>query len=170
MRPRAFLIGAWLLASAVAPFAESLQDGPPGFELLKRIFVAAATPWSDSGIDVKEGEEFFFRATGTVSLQKDNPVAACGPEGMNLRTMRQPLPERNLGALIGRVRERVQVVEDKQTKETFTREFGEAFHIGPEGWLTTAVAGRLQLGINDNLAADNDGGFEVLVFRKKIPS
>jgi hypothetical protein len=170
VKPRAFLLAALLLSAALDPPAEYPQAGPPGFEFLKRIFAVAETPWSDSGIDVKEGEEFFFRASGTVSLQKDNPIASCGPEGMNLRTMNQPLPERNLGALIGRIRERVEVVEDKQTKETFTREYGEAFYIGPEGWLTAAAAGRLQFGLNDNLAADNEGGFEILIFRKKVPS
>jgi hypothetical protein len=154
---------AWAAALAGAP-----QEGPPGFEFVTRIFVAAATPWSDTKIDVKGGEEFYFQATGKVSLQKDNPVAECGPEGMNLRTMRQPLTDRNLGALIGRVLEKVEVVEDKQSKEKITREYGVAFHIGPEGWLTAMAAGRLQLGVNDNLTTDNDGGFEVRIYKKKV--
>jgi hypothetical protein len=153
-----------VLAAALTAFS---QDAPPGFEFLKRVFAVAATPWTDSGIDVKEGEEFYFQAAGTVSLQKDNPVAGCGPAGLNLRTMRQPLTDRNLGALIGRIREKVEVIEDKQTKEKFTKEYGEAFYIGPEGWLTAMVAGRLQLGVNDNLAEDNDGGFEVRIYMKR---
>ena len=153
--------------AAAAAFAAAFQEGPPGFDFVKRISVAAGAPWTDSGIDVKGGEELFFRASGTVSLQKDNPVASCGPEGMSLRTMRQPMPERNLGALIGRVLEKVEVVEDKQTKDKVTREYGEVFHVGPEGWLTAMAAGRLQFGLNDNLTTDNDGGFKVLIFRKR---
>lgn len=168
MRSRALLLAAGLLASVTAVPPAFPQDGPPGFEFVKRIFVAAGTPWSDTRLDVKEGEEFYFQASGTISLQKDNPVAGCGPDGMDLRTMRQPLPDRNLGALLGRVREKVEIVEDRQTKETFTREFGEAFYVGSEGWLTVMVAGRLQFGVNDNLSIDNDGGFEVRIFKKEV--
>ena len=168
MKPRALLLAAGLLVAATAALPAFPQDGPPGFEFVKRIFVAAGTPWSDTRLDVKEGEEFYFQAGGTISLQKDNPVAGCGPDGMDLRTMRQPLPDRNLGALVGRVREKVEIVVDKQTKETFTREFGEAFYVGSEGWLTVMVAGRLQFGVNDNLSTDNDGGFEVRIFKKKV--
>ncbi len=166
MRARACLLAAAMLAAAALPLLS--QDGPPGFVFVKRIFVAAGTAWSDTQLDVKQGEELYFQAGGTISLQKDNPVATCGPEGMNLRTMRQPLTERNLGALIGRIREKVEVIEDKQTKETFIREYGEAFYIGAEGWLTAMAAGRLQFGVNDNLSTDNDGGFEVRIFKKKV--
>jgi hypothetical protein len=168
MRLRGTVRAAAWLAAAAAALAGAVQEGPPGFDFVKKVPVAAGTPWSDTRIDVKQGEEFFFQAAGTVSLQKDNPVAGCGPEGMNLRTMRQPLPERNLGALIGRVLEKVEVVEDKQTKDKITREYGEVFYIGPEGWLTAMAAGRLQLGVNDNLTTDNDGIFEVRIFKKKV--
>jgi hypothetical protein len=167
MKTRAILTAVTVLAAMTAASPAFPQEGPPGFEFVKRMFVAAGTPWSDTRLDVKEGEEFYFQASGTISLQKDNPVASCGPDGMDLRTMRQPLPDRNLGALVGRVRDKVEVVEDKQTKEKFTREFGEAFYVGSEGWLTVMVAGRLQFGVNDNLSTDNDGGFEVRIFKKK---
>jgi len=163
---RGFALAAALFAWAV-PARALPQDVPAGYELVRKVFVAAATPWTDTEIEVRQGEEFLFRASGSVSLQKDNPIAGCGPDGMKLQTMRQPLPERNLGALIGRVRDRVEIVEDKQTKEKTTREFGEAFFIGAEGLFTAAVSGRLQLGVNDNLSTDNDGGFEVLIFRRK---
>jgi hypothetical protein len=157
--------GAFALLAVVLTAAS--QDAPPGFELLKRVAVVAAAPWTDTGIDVVEGEEFYFQAAGTISLQKDNPIAGCGPAGLSVRTMRQPLTDRNLGALIGRIRERIEVIEDKETKETFIKEYGEAFYIGPEGWLTAMVAGRLQLGVNDNLAEDNDGAFEVRIYKKR---
>ena len=158
----------WIAAAAAALGGGVQEGGPPGFEFVKSVSVAAGTLWSDAQIDVKEGEEYYFRASGSVSLQKDNPVAGCGPEGLNLRTMRQPLTDRNLGALIGRILEKVEVVEDKQTKEKVTREYGEPFYLGPEGRLTARAAGRLQLGVNDNLAADNDGTFEVRIFKKKV--
>jgi hypothetical protein len=168
MRLRGIVRAAGWLAAAAALAGAVQEGGPPGFDFVKRVSVAAGTPWSDAQIEVKEGEEFYFQAAGTVSLQKDNPVAGCGPEGMNLRTMRQPLTDRNLGALIGRILEKVEIVEDKQTKDKVTREYGEPFYIGPEGWLTVMASGRLQFGVNDNLTTDNDGIFEVRIFKKKV--
>ena len=143
---------------------EFLQD----FELIKKIFVAGGTPWTDSGIDVKKGQEFYFEAEGTVSLQRDNPISVCGPEGLNLRTMQQPLHDQNLGALICRIREKVEVSEDKQTGERTSRDVGEVFFIGKENRLILPKEGRLLLGVNENVSGDNDGGFEVKIYLRKF--
>ena len=107
----------WIAAAAAALGGGVQEGGPPGFGFVKSVSVAAGTLWSDAQIDVKEGEEYYFRASGSVSLQKDNPVAGCGPEGLNLRTMRQPLTDRNLGALIGRILEKVEVVDHDSVVE-----------------------------------------------------
>ncbi len=145
----------------------SQEEVPPGFELVKKILVIGSTAWTDTELDVQKGQEYYFRAAGTVSLQKDNPVASCGPEGLSLRTMQQPLPDHNLGALIGKVRERVEVSEDKQTGEKTSREIGEVFFIGKENRILCASAGRLLLGVNENASGDNDGGFEVKIYARK---
>ena len=159
-----------LVALALWPiFAHSFcqEAAPSGFELVKKILVVGSTAWTDTGLDVQKGQEHYFRATGTVSLQKDNPVASCGPEGLNLRTMQQPLPDRNLGALIGKVREKVEVSEDKQTGEKTSREIGEVFFIGKDNWIFCPSAGRLLLGVNENVSGDNEGGFEVKIYARK---
>ncbi|MDP2916194.1 MAG: hypothetical protein Q8O91_12185 [Candidatus Aminicenantes bacterium] len=152
----------WLVPS-VHP-QEFLQD----FELVKKVLVVASTPWTDSGIAVKKGQELYFEAEGTISLQRDNPISVCGPEGLNLRTMQQPLYDQNLGALICRVREKVEASEDKQTGEKTSRDVGEVFFIGKENRLLLPKEGRLLLGVNENVSGDNDGGFEVKIYLRKF--
>lgn len=140
---------------------------PEGFELVKAVAVPGDVSWTETGFEVKAGEEIYFEASGTVTLQKDNPVAACGPEGLKLQTMQQPLPDRNLGCLVGRVVVKVEVVEDKETKEKTTREFGEVFFIGPAGLVAMPADGRLTLGTNENVVGDNDGAFTVAIYKRK---
>ncbi len=176
-----FRAAAWgaalglVLAAAASPSAHlsgqdpkpvPAGDRPEGFELVKKTTHIGTAPWTDTGIDVKEGQEFYFEADGTVSLQKDNPVAACGPEGLNLRTMQQPLSDQNLGCLIGRVLERTEVVEDKDRGEKTFRVFGPIFGIGKLARLAMPASGRLLIGVNENVTMDNDGAFTVSIYRK----
>jgi len=144
------------------------QEAPPDFDLAKSILVVASTAWTDTGLDVKKGQEYYFEATGTASLQKDNPVATCGPEGLNLRTMQQPLPDQNLGALLCKIREKTEVTEDKQTGEKTSRDFGEILFIGKSNRIILFASGRLMLGLNENVTADNEGGFEVKIYLRRI--
>jgi hypothetical protein len=146
---------------------EARPQRPEGLDLVKTVSVAGNVPWTDTGIEVKTGEVFFFEATGTISLQKDNPVASCGPEGLKLRTMQQPLPDRNLGCLLGRIVMKVEVVEDKATGEKTTRDYGEVFFIGPAALVIMPLDGRLTLGTNENVSGDNDGSFAVSIYRRK---
>ena len=67
--------------------------------------------------------------------------------------MQQPLPDRTSGALIGKVREKVEVIEDKQTGEKTSRDIGEVFFIGKENRLRSWPPGRLLLGVNENVTA-----------------
>jgi hypothetical protein len=143
------------------------QEVPTDFEMVKRILVVASAAWTDTELEVMKGQELYFTAGGTVSLQKDNPVASCGPEGLSLKTMQQPLPEQSLGALIGKIREKVEVTEDKQTGEKTQREFGTVFFIGKENRVSLPSTGRLLLGINENVSGDNDGGFDVKIYMQK---
>jgi len=157
---------AWGFALLAAPGPAVLQDVPAGFELIKTIQVAANVAWTDSGIDLRAGQEIYFDAAGSASLQKDNPVANCGPEGLKLKTMQQPIPEQNLGALIGLVREKIEIVEDQQTKEKTSRDIGKVFFIGSKNRQVVSAAGRLMLGLNENVPGDNDGGYEVRIYAK----
>jgi hypothetical protein len=141
-------------------------ERPEGFELVKKTTHTGTAPWTDTGIEVKEGQEFYFEAEGSVVLQRDNPVASCGPEGLNLRTMQQPLSDQNLGGLIGRVVERTEIEEDKDRGEKTVRQFGPLFWIGRQARLAMPASGRLFIGVNENVTGDNDGAFAVSIFRK----
>lgn len=137
--------------------------GLGGAEEILRIVVAGDSPWTDTGVDVVAGQEVLFEAEGSLSLQKGNPQAECGPEGYDLRTVQQPLPERNLGALIGKVVVAVTVIKDERTGEERTEEVFELFFIGAGGRLEMPTKGRLFLGINELIVGDNAGAFTVKV-------
>lgn len=135
---------------------------------VKQVEVKAALGWVDTGLEVKEGEKLIFQATGTISLQKGNPIASCGPEGLNLQTPQQPLPDRNLGAAVGRVVKVLNVIKDEETGEEIREEVALVFYIGSEAEVEITLEGRLYLGVNDNVFADNDGQFTVSIFKRKI--
>jgi hypothetical protein len=151
-------------AQDVPPVAASAV--PEGFILVKTISHTGSAAWTDTGIEVKLGDEIYFEAEGSVSIQKNNPVAVCGPEGLSLRTMQQPILDKPLGCLIGMVVFRVDVVEDKETKEKTERRYGERFVIGKGLLAAMPETGRLMLGINENVTGDNEGEFVVRIYRK----
>jgi hypothetical protein len=129
----------------------------------RTIHVVGNVAWTDSGIDVVQGQELTFEAEGRLSLQKGNPEAECGPDGYDLRTVQQPLTERNLGALIGKVVVSVTVIKDERTGEEKTEEVAELFFIGAKNRVAMPTRGRLFLGINELIVGDNAGEFTVLV-------
>lgn len=173
-------LAAGMIAALLAlllPAAAAGQDIPPltdnavpeGFVLVKTISHTGSAAWTDTGIEVKLGDEFYFEAEGSVSIQKNNPVAVCGPEGLTLRTMQQPILDKPLGCLIGMVVFRVDVAEDKETKEKTERRYGERFVIGKGLLAAMPETGRLMLGINENVTGDNEGEFVVRIYRKNAP-
>ena len=162
---KAFSFGLFALWLAVLPGGR--QDIPPDFDLARKIQVSGAAAWTDTGLSVQKGQEYFFQAEGSISLQKDNPVAVCGPEGLALRTMQQPLLDQNLGALICKVREKVEVTEDKTSGEKIEREIGEVFFVGKENRIVFPAAGRLLLSVNENVTGDNDGAFDIRIYLKR---
>lgn len=127
------------------------------------IVVPGNLPWTDTGLEVAAGQELVFGAQGKISLQKGNPEAECGPDGYDLQTIQQPLPEKNLGALIGKVVISVTVTVDEKTGEEKRQEAAPAFFIGLENLVEMLARGRLYLGINENVTGDNAGEFKVTV-------
>jgi len=134
----------------------STSDAPPssvpppsGEEL---VVVAGETPWTDSGIDVADGDVVHFTADGIVAHAVGDPTTQVGPNGdldparaeANLQVNGVPL-EGNHAGLIGRVGE------------------GEPFVMGGAGTIPVTSDGRLFLGVNDNGVANNDGEFEVTI-------
>lgn len=134
------------------------------------ITVLANVNWTDTGLDVSEGQEIYFKALGEISLQKGNPMAHCGPDGYDLKSVQQPLLDRNIGALIGKVSELISVTVDKETGEEIRNEIFKYFFVGSENKVSMPMSGRLLLGINENIVGDNDGEYSVMVSIEGIKS
>ncbi|UCE43154.1 MAG: hypothetical protein JSV17_09510 [Candidatus Aminicenantes bacterium] len=128
------------------------------------ISVMSQVDWTDTGLDVVEGQEIIFRAVGQISLQKGNPVTYCDPDGYNYQSLQQPLQDQNIGALIGKVYFLISLEIDEETGEEIRNEREELFYIGSARRITIPMDGRLYLGINETLVADNDGVFHVLIY------
>jgi hypothetical protein len=146
---------------------DSRQNPLQEFEPVKKITVPGNQAWTDTGLDVHKGQEFYFVATGTISLQKGNPIAGCGPSGLDMKTQQQPVPEQNIGALLGKILENVEVSTDKQTGEKTQKEIGQVFFVGKENKVSLPADGRLLLGVNELVVGDNDGAFDVAVYRRQ---
>jgi len=113
----------------------------------RTISVGASTAWTDTGIEVRRGQDVRFRASGKVRWgpnRSDGP----GGEGGNHFNAGRPLPNRPAAALIGRVGDRDDVF----------------FIGGDEGTIRVRDGGRLYLGVNDDYLQDNSGSFRVTVY------
>jgi hypothetical protein len=126
-----------------------------------RLTVASNTQWTDTGYDVQQSQEIHFRAAGGISLQVGNPMAYCGPDGYDLKTLQQPLQDNNIGAVIGKVVLLISVEIDEETGEETRNELVELFYIGSEQRISMPLNGRLFLGINEDVVEDNTGQYTV---------
>ncbi len=161
--------GAGLLGLAALVLGRLSQDpqGQAAFPPLdKTIAVAADAGWVDTAIDVGPGEEICLSASGKIDLQKGNPEAACGPEGLDLVTVDQPVPNANLGALIGKVAQLVARRVDEDSGIEIRDEVFVLFLVGQQKTLTVPFKGRLYLGINEQVLKDNGGAYSVIVVRR----
>ena len=167
--PRVLLAsGIVALSFAALPpggLAPQVQTPAADAPAVMTIVVPADAGWVDTGIDVGPGEKLDFRAAGEVSLQRGNPDAGCGPGGLDVITVEQPVPDENLGALIGRVAQLVSTRTDEDSGMEIRDEIFVLFFIGPERTVTVPMKGRLYLGLNENALKDNAGEFTVLVSR-----
>jgi hypothetical protein len=149
-----------------------LSPGPQGQAAVppieKTIAVAADAGWVDTAIDVGPGEEIHLSASGKIDLQKGNPEAGCGPEGLDLVTVDQPVPNANLGALIGKVVQLVARRVDEDSGMEIRDEVFVLFLVGPEKTLTVPFKGRLYLGINEQVLKDNGGAYSVVVVKRPV--
>ena len=113
----------------------------------RTVTVSSTSPWTDTGVDLRRGQEIQVRATGKV---KWGPGRNDGPngEGGNHYNAARPLPDRPAASLIGRTGDR-----------------DDIFFIGGEsGAIRIRDGGRLYLGINDDFLQDNSGTFKVTVY------
>jgi len=165
--PFLFLLSFVSLCTALCIYAVQGQDiKRPRLEnnRVYRTGVPSDRHWVSTGFDVERGEVIRFRADGTISLQKGNPKAYCDPEGYNLRTMQQPIGDKNIGSLIGRVVLLISIEEDEKTGEEIRNEIIKEFYIGGESEVAMPIGGELQLGINELVVEDNEGTFQVRMY------
>jgi len=132
-------------------------------ELLLDVTVMGDRDWTDTGIEVHEGQEISFSAFGTVYLQEGNIKVYCGPDGYDLKTRQQPFADRNIGALVGKVSILLSIEFDEGSGREIRHEIREKFFIGSDNEVRMPISGQLFLGINENLVGDNTGAFSVSI-------
>jgi hypothetical protein len=111
----------------------------------RQINVTAREAWTDTGVDVRAGQQIYFQSRGETRWGPDRRAGADGERNSPYNAGR-PLPDRPAAALIGRIGER------------------DLFFIGNEpGPFRVRSSGRLYLGINDDVLYDNTGALRVTV-------
>jgi hypothetical protein len=112
----------------------------------RSVVVQARTAWTDTGVDVRPGQEIFFSASGEVRWGPGRRDGAAGERNSPFNQAR-PMPDRNAAALIGKIGEN-----------------GDPFFIGgsTQG-IRVRGAGRLFLGVNDDYLQDNSGSLRVVI-------
>ena len=108
---------------------------------------------TDTGIDLRSGDQITFTASGTVVAGQR--AGSVGPEGGRTSGFgaiigTRPVPNAGVGALIGYIR-------------TIDGQTSQAFFVGSQLTLTVPVDGRLYLAINDDNYNDNSGSFNVRI-------
>lgn len=112
----------------------------------REVLVPAHLTWTDTGVDLRPGQTVYFTAAGRVRW---GPRRQDGPNGENdsPRNPNRPMPTRPAAALIGRIGDEA------------------PFFIGAdEEGVRVRGAGRLHLGLNDDVLDDNTGEFRVTVY------
>jgi hypothetical protein len=112
----------------------------------REIRVSARAGWTDTGIDVRDGQRIYVEASGRVRW---GPGRQDGPEGEDNspRNVNRPIPNRPGAALIGRIGN------------------DAPFFIGADqDAIRLRGSGTLSLGVNDDVLDDNTGEFRVTVY------
>lgn len=125
---------------------ERRPDADPRGLRERSVNVTSREPWTDSGIDVRAGQAVYFEASGETRWGPKRRDGAAGENNSPFNAGR-PLPDRPAAALIGKVGD---------GKDVF-------FIGGDPGPYRMRSAGRLYLGINDDVLTDNTGSLFVKV-------
>ena len=111
----------------------------------RQVSVTAREAWTDTGVDVRAGQQIYFEASGEWRWGSNRRDGAAGENG-SPRNVNRPLPDRPAAALLGRV-----------------GEDGIFFIGGDPGPFRARSSGRLYLGINDDVFTDNSGNLRVTI-------
>ena len=162
-RKYSFFIGGMLMLCtlALSPHEQESEGLKFTSGRLYRITIPSNIQWTDTGYDVEGDQTLSFSASGGISLQAGNPMAYCGPDGYDLKTVQQPIQNKNIGALIGKVVLLISIEVDEETGEETRNEMVEIFHIGSSKIVPMPISGRLFLGVNENVVEDNSGQYRV---------
>ena len=125
--------------------SNSFSGGRPSGMRERQVIVSADVAWNDAGIDVRAGQTVYFEAQGRVRWGRDRQDGPAG-ERNSPSNPNRPMGNRNAAALIGKIG-------------------NDMFYIGDEtGPVRIRTAGRLYLGVNDDVLTDNSGNFRVVVY------
>ena len=125
--------------------SSNTTDGRPSGMRERQVIVSANAAWIDSGVDVRAGQTIYFEAQGRVRWGQNRQDGPAG-ERNSPSNPNRPMGNRNAAALIGKIG-------------------NDMFFIGDEtGPVRMRSAGRLYLGVNDDVLTDNSGNFRVVVY------
>src|SRR5205085_8470450 len=98
---------------------------------------------TDTGIDVRSGDQITFSATGiVVAGQRAGQVSPEGGRTSGLAINARPMPTAGVGALIGYIR-------------TLNGQTSQPFFVGSQLTFTAPTDGRLYLAINDDRSEEH---------------
>jgi hypothetical protein len=117
------------------------------------IDVPGSSRGTDSGFEVRSGDQITITASGTVTA--GSRIGQVGPEGARSSGFgsvvnARPLPTAGVGALIAYIRDA-------------NGQASQPFLVGPSVTMTVPMDGRLILAINDDNYNDNSGSFSVRI-------
>lgn len=126
---------------------DAFGGGRPLAGLRERsVTVMGRARWTDSGIDVRNGQSLYFTASGEVRWGPGRRDDAAGERNSPFNGNR-PMPDRPAAALIGKIGEN-----------------GDPFFIGGTSQaIRVRGGGRLYLGLNDDFLEDNSGSLRVVI-------
>ena len=125
--------------------SSNTTDGRPSGMRERQVIVSGDVAWNDSGVDVRAGQTIYFEAQGRVRWGQNRQDGPAG-ERNSPSNPNRPMGNRNAAALIGKIG-------------------NDMFFIGDEtGPVRMRAAGRLYLGVNDDVLTDNSGNFRVVVY------
>jgi hypothetical protein len=130
------------------------QGQPVGRTVDSRtVVVSSRQPWTDTGIDVVGADFLWIRASGSIHFSGNaRDVAVADGAAGRAATARAPMPNIEIGALIGRVGN------------------GAPFFVGSQAdGIRVPRGGRLYLGTNDDVLDDNRGDFRVSITVSRAP-